>query len=136
MQSIYNYVVTTDTQMEYLISLRDYSSVSHTSEFLTNEIFRIIEQLGSDKFAAIVTDNASNCQSARQKIQQMYSHIWDVRCAAHAINLIASDLVKVKPIKNFISECGKINQYFDTSHGNNALLRQGFANIKIKGGRL
>ena len=46
--------------MEYLIGLRDYSSDSHTSKFLTNEISDIIEQLGSDKFAAVVTDNASN----------------------------------------------------------------------------
>jgi len=68
MESIYNYIITTDTRMEYLISLCDYSSDSHTSKFLTNEISDIIEQLDSDKFAAIVTDNASNCQVARQNI--------------------------------------------------------------------
>ena len=136
MESIYNYIVTTDTRMEYLIGLRDYSSDSHTSEFLTNEISNIIEQLGSDKFAAVVTDNASNCRVARQNIQQTYPHIWDVRCAAHAINLIASDLVKLEPIKKFILECGKINRYFDTSHANSSLLKQGFINMKIKGGGL
>ncbi|PKY23310.1 hypothetical protein RhiirB3_387104 [Rhizophagus irregularis] len=67
-----NYIVTTDTRMEYLISLRHYSSDSHTSEFLTHEIPSIIKQLGSDKFAAIVTDNASNCRIARQNIQLTY----------------------------------------------------------------
>jgi hypothetical protein len=122
--------------MEYLIALRDYSSDSHTSEFLTSEISDIIEQLGSDKFAAVVTDNAANCQVARQNILQMYPHIWDVRCAAHAINLIASNLVKLEPIKKFNSECGKIIRYFDMSHANNALLRQEFTNMKIKGGGL
>ena len=136
MESIYNYIVTTDTQMEYLIALRDYSSDSHTSEFLTNEISNIIEQLGSDKMAVIVTDNASNCRVARRNIQQTYPHIWNLRCAAHAINLIASDLVKIEPIKKFISKCGKINHYFNTSHASNALLRQGFTNMKIKGGGL
>ncbi|GBC36080.2 ribonuclease H-like domain-containing protein [Rhizophagus irregularis DAOM 181602=DAOM 197198] len=108
----------------------------HTSEFLTEEISKIIEKLGSDKFAAIVTDNASNCRVARQNIHQTYPHIWNIRCAAHAINLIASDLVKLEPIKKFINECGKINRYFSTSHASNALLRQGFTNMKIKGGGL
>ncbi|CAB5198560.1 unnamed protein product [Rhizophagus irregularis] len=55
---------------------------------------------------------------------------------AHAINLIASDLVKLEPIKKFINECGKINRYFSTSHASNALLRQGFTTMKIKGGGL
>jgi hypothetical protein len=47
--------------MEYLIGLYDYSSESHTGEFLIEEISKIIEKLGSDKFATIVTNNASNC---------------------------------------------------------------------------
>ncbi|CAG8730997.1 41909_t:CDS:2 [Gigaspora margarita] len=59
--------------LEYLIVLKDYSSNSYTGEFLTNEISNIVEKLGSDKFAAIVTDAASNCNLARQKIQQIHS---------------------------------------------------------------
>ncbi|GES97518.1 ribonuclease H-like domain-containing protein [Rhizophagus clarus] len=77
MESIYNYIVITDTRMEYLIGLYDYSSESHTSEFLIEEISKIIEKL-----------------------------------------------VKLKPIKKFINECGKINQYFSTSYVSNALLKQ------------
>jgi len=136
MESVYNYIVTTDCRREFLIDLCDYSLDSHTGEFLTKEISGIIERLGSDKFAAIVTDNAANCRVARQNIQQTYPHIWDVHCAAHAINLIASDLVKLESIKEFISECGKINRYFNMSHANCALLKQGFVNMKIKGGGL
>ncbi|PKY38557.1 hypothetical protein RhiirA4_451566 [Rhizophagus irregularis] len=45
----------------------------------------INEQLASDKFAAIVIDNALNCRIAKQNIQQTYPHIWNVRCASHAI---------------------------------------------------
>ncbi|RIA96965.1 hypothetical protein C1645_814811 [Glomus cerebriforme] len=49
--------------------------------------------------------------------------------------LIIELQVKLKFIKKFISECDKINQYFDTSHTNNTLLRQEFTNIKIKGNK-
>jgi len=34
---------------------------SHIGEFLASEISDIIEKIGLDKFAAVVTDNASNC---------------------------------------------------------------------------
>ncbi|GET58012.1 ribonuclease H-like domain-containing protein [Rhizophagus irregularis DAOM 181602=DAOM 197198] len=103
---------------------------SHTNEFLIKEISSIIEKLGSDKFTTIVTDNTSNCQIARQNIHQMYPHIWNI---PHAINLIVSDLVKLEPIKKFINECGKINQYFSTSYTSNILLKQDFTNMIIKG---
>jgi hypothetical protein len=136
MESIYNYIVTTDTRKEYLVSLKNYSTRSHTGEFLANEISNIIEKLGSDKFAAVVTDAASNCNVARRKIQETYPHIWNVRCAAHAINLIAADLVGLENIKKLINDCGKINRFFKTSHASHSLLTKGFVNMKIKGGGL
>ncbi|PKY23557.1 hypothetical protein RhiirB3_526591 [Rhizophagus irregularis] len=81
----YNYIITTDIRMENLVGLYYYSSDSHTSEFLTEEISSIIEKLGSVKFAAIVIDNASNCRVARhiygiyvvQRMQSIRLHlIW------------------------------------------------------------
>ena len=85
---------------------------SHTGEFLASEISDIIEKIGVDKFSAVVTDNASNCRVARKKVEEKYNHIWDVRCAAHAINLIAADLVKLNNIKELIRNCGKITGFF------------------------
>ena len=74
-KSIYNYIVTTDTWKEYLVSLKNYSTRSHTGEFLANEISNIIEKLGLDKFGAFITNAASNCNIARRKIQETYPHI-------------------------------------------------------------
>ncbi|CAG8822959.1 35297_t:CDS:2 [Gigaspora margarita] len=122
MESNYNYIVTTNTQKEYLIVLKDYSSNSHTDEFLINEISNIVEKLGSDKFAAIVTDMVSNCNLACQKIQQMYPYIWNIRCAAHVVNLIASDL--------------KNQSFFNSSHLSYSLLVKGFTDIKINSSSL
>ncbi|RIB11952.1 hypothetical protein C2G38_2202073 [Gigaspora rosea] len=63
-ESFYNYIATTIDYKEYLIALQNYSSNSHTSEFLAKEISDLVEKVGSEKFAAIVTDNASNCKYA------------------------------------------------------------------------
>ena len=99
---------------------------------LAEEISHIIEQVGSEKFAAIVTDAASSCRIAREKTEEMNPHIWDIRCATHAINLIAADLVKLDNIKQFITNCGKITRFFHTSHQSCSILRQGLIQMKIK----
>ena len=104
---------------------------SHTGEFLTSEISEIVEKIGVDKFAAVVTDNASNCRVARKKVEEKYNHIWDIRCIAHAINLIVADLVKLDDVKNLISNCGKITRFFNNSHKASAILSQGLSNMKI-----
>ncbi|RIA96089.1 hypothetical protein C1645_815928 [Glomus cerebriforme] len=82
MESIYNYIVTTDTRMEYLIGLRDYSSDSHT----------------------IVTDNASNCRAARQNIQQTYPHIWDI-LTEHANSITSNDIAALMEDGSFFFIC-------------------------------
>ncbi|CAG8824512.1 4719_t:CDS:1, partial [Racocetra persica] len=46
---------------EYLWSSKNYSSVSHhTGQFLGEEIINIIEDIGSEKIAMIVSDNVAN----------------------------------------------------------------------------
>jgi len=115
-----------------LVALRNYSGLSHTGDFLAKEISDIIERIGSDKFAAVVTDAAPACRVAREKTEEMYPHIWDIRCAAHSINLIASDLVKITSIKEFISNCGKITKFFHNSHQACFMLREGLQQMKIR----
>ena len=115
-----------------MVGLKNYSGFSHTGNFLANEISDIVEQIGSDKFAAVVTDAAPACRAAREKTEEMYPHIWDIRCAAHSINLIASDLVKIGDIKEFITKCGKITKFFHNSHQACFKLRQGLQQMKIR----
>src|SRR5207247_5863888 len=116
---------------EYLVSLRNYSKESHTGEFLALEISDIIEKIGLDKFAAVVTDNASNCRVAREKIEEKFNHILNIRCIVHAINLIATDLGKIGDIKDFILDCGKITRFFNNSHQGSAILAKGLKIMKI-----
>ncbi|RHZ69728.1 hypothetical protein Glove_279g1 [Diversispora epigaea] len=131
-ESLYNYIISTLSRKEYLIALKNYSSRSQTGEFLTNEISTIVENIGSEKFAAVVTDAGSVCRIARKKTQEMYSHIWNIRCITHSLNLIVTNLVKLDEIKQYISDCGKIIKFFNNSHQANSILRQGHIEMKIK----
>jgi len=125
-------VVTTPGQKEYLVALKNFSQESHTGEMLAKEISNVIEKIGVSKFAAVVTDSAANCKVARRLTSNNYPHIWDIRCAAHAINLIAADLVKRDEVKSFIKQCNTIIQFFHNSHQGNAFLKQGLTNMKIQ----
>jgi len=58
-----------------LIALNNYSANLHIEEFLANEISTIVEKVGSDKFAAVITDAASACHIAREKTEEMYPYI-------------------------------------------------------------
>jgi Protein of unknown function (DUF 659) len=70
---------------------------------LTNKIQEVIEEVGQEKFAAIVSDNASAIAAARQKISELYPHIINIRCIAHFVNLISKDILG--KYNNIINNC-------------------------------
>lgn len=78
---------------EYLYSLRNLSSVSHTTKVLEEEIDRVLTAIGPKKFAAIVSDNAIAIANARKNISEKYPHILNIRCIAHFVNLITKDIL-------------------------------------------
>ncbi|CAG8773209.1 26004_t:CDS:1, partial [Racocetra persica] len=64
-QSIYNYCIITKEHKEYLWSSKNYSSVPyHTGQFLGEEIINVVEDIGPEKIAVIVSDNAANIHVA------------------------------------------------------------------------
>jgi Protein of unknown function (DUF 659) len=93
-KSIWNFVILTPQRKEYLYRLSDLSDNSHTSEFLSETIKDVINSIGSDRFAAVVSDNAANVKRARELIHEEFPSIQNVRCIAHCINLLAGDIVK------------------------------------------
>ena len=91
--SIYNFIIITCNFKEFLYQLRDLSSVKHVAKNLAEEIENVLQKVGPDKFAAVVTDNASNCAAARNIISEKYPFIFNTRCIAHCINLITKDVL-------------------------------------------
>ena len=91
--SIYNFVILTPSNQQYLYYLQDFSSSHHTGEFLASEIKKVIEKIGAKKFSAVVTDNASNVRLAREIISKEYPSILNLRCITHFINLIMKSIL-------------------------------------------
>ncbi|RHZ75498.1 hypothetical protein Glove_213g26 [Diversispora epigaea] len=62
--SIYNYIVTISTRKEYLIKLKNYNIEKQTDIFMAEEIQKIMQNIGIEKFVAIVTDHGANLRVA------------------------------------------------------------------------
>ena len=78
---------------EYLYLLRNLSDVNHTAKVLEEEIDRILLEIGPNKFASVISDNASAIANARKHISEKYPFILNIRCIAHYINLITKDIL-------------------------------------------
>jgi hypothetical protein len=91
--SIYNFIVLTPSNQQYLYCLRDFSSNHHTGEFLASEIEKVLLKIGVDNVGAIVTDNAANVRVACEIITKKHPYILNLRCIAHFINLITKSIL-------------------------------------------
>jgi|SRR3989337_1596718 len=136
-QSIYDYCLITEERKEYLWSSKNYSNIPHhTGIFLGEEIIKIVEDIGPEKLAAIVSDNAPNACAARKILCEKYPHILNIRCIAHCINLITKDLCKHAFVVDTIRKVGTIHQYFTKSHAACQFLKDAVEVLQIKGGGL
>jgi len=77
-----------------LYQLFDVSEHSHTVEYLSSVIEKVVVDVGINQISAIVSDNTSNIKKAREIIHNKFPNIENVQCIAHCINLIACDIVK------------------------------------------
>ncbi len=82
------------------------------SKYLSNMIKDVINSVGKDKFAAVVTDNAANIKKAWEIIHEEFSFIQNVRCIAHYINLLASDIVKHNFSKRLLKKVNTLGSFF------------------------
>ncbi|PKC62249.1 hypothetical protein RhiirA1_465419 [Rhizophagus irregularis] len=107
--------LTLDRQ-EFLHSLKNLSAVSHMADLIKSEILEIIEKIGSEKFVAIVLDNASAVAATRQRISDTYPHIMNIHCIAHFVNLISKDILEHIFPKHILKWCNILSRFFKTSH--------------------
>ncbi|PKY30949.1 hypothetical protein RhiirB3_487798 [Rhizophagus irregularis] len=118
---------------KYLWCLKDLSSENHTGEFSAKTIEEIIDEIGPANFSAIVTDSGTNIQNAREK----YKNILNMRCMAHAINLISKDICSTSFANRILTKCNTVVTYFNKSHQGGSALREKAILVKVdlKNGR-
>ncbi|CAG4946713.1 unnamed protein product [Parnassius apollo] len=96
----------------------------HTSEYLCQEIEKVMQAYGENKFLVLIGDNARNIQKAFQLIKLKYPHVVPLGCCAHVLNLLCQDIIKVQEITLFIMQVITIIKYFKKSQRLTSLLRK------------
>lgn len=112
------------------------SEERHTAEYLAKIIEDVVNGIGVDRISAIISDNASNVRNARKIIQEKFPRIENVRCVAHAINLIACDIVKEKFGDRLLRYVNILASFFKNSHQAGSKLSQLIKEKEIHGGGL
>ena len=134
-QSLYAFVIMTPDRKEIIHCIKDLSANSHTANFLADQLNEVITDVGAENFAAVVSDHASACAAAKKIISTRYKHILPIRCIAHHVNLVSTDICKTSFAKDVISKCQKIVKYFKQSHQAGEELHSKITN-EIKGSGL
>jgi hypothetical protein len=96
----------------------------------------IVDSIGPNKISSVVSDNAATMVKAKQLVNNKYNHIIPIRCIAHHVNLLTTDVMKHEYSKELIMKCMKIIKFFRHSHQANALLSKELEAVLIKGGGL
>ena len=133
-QSLYAFIIITKDRKEYLHSVQNLSKHSHTGRFLADKIIEVIEEVGAERVAGIVSDNASTMVLAKRLVSERFEHIMPIRCIAHHINLLTTDICKLEFAQLTLKKCMKLVHYFKASHRAGETLRDEIVNNMVSGG--
>ena len=114
----------TSKKKQYIYTLVDESSNPHTGSFNTTKIENVLISVGLNKFIAIVSDAEPAMQKARQLISEKYPNILSIRCMAHHLNLITTDIIKLDFSKNTFKKCQAIISFFKVLYHSGAALEE------------
>ena len=116
--------------------MKDESSNAHTGSFNAAEIEKVLTSIGPKKFVAVVSDAESAMQMARRLVSEKYPNILSIRCMAHHVNLITTDIIKLDFAKDIFKKCQTIVTFFKTSYRAGAALQDDIIQSMIEGGGL
>ena len=72
---------------------------SHTGEYIAEKISDVIQEVKEEcgkTTIAVVTDNTSNMKKSWRLLEDKYPDLTCYGCAAHSLNLVLSDLLKLE----------------------------------------
>ncbi|CAG8776803.1 15142_t:CDS:1, partial [Racocetra fulgida] len=64
-QSIYAFVIITNERKQYIYSLQDFSKFFHTASFNSEKMIEVLENVGPEKFTAIISNAESSMVAAK-----------------------------------------------------------------------
>ena len=98
-----------------------------TSQQIFKDIETIIEEVGSDKICAVVTDNCSSMRGAWKLIETKYPNIFANGCAAHVMNLLVKDIFSIRNNMDALDQAKNISKFIK----NHQIVLNKFKNLQL-----
>ena len=92
---------------------------SHTGEYIADEVLKVIEKIKREcgkMVIGVVTDNASNMKKAWRLIEEKFPAKTCYGCAAHGLNLIFCDIMKLETCKKMMEQAKDVIKDFKHKH--------------------
>ncbi|PKY34622.1 hypothetical protein RhiirB3_499344 [Rhizophagus irregularis] len=102
-------------------------------EYIAKKIEDVINRVGVSKFSAIVSDNSSNVQKARELIEKIFLNIMNVRYMSHYINLMSCDIIQHPFTDKLLKKVNILATFFRNNARASAKFCELLNTINIKG---
>lgn len=113
-ESIMNIIVFTPKPFFY--TFIDTKTHRHTADYVCETVSEILEQLGSQKFFAIISDNAANMVRCGRLLKEKYVNITWIGCIAHTLNLLVGDVIKIDSVRVIFQFVVELVKHVNKSH--------------------
>lgn len=107
-------VMAADTEEQHYIDNLSLDGQRHTSK---NLLAAFVELMGDRiyKIKAIVTDNENKMVCFRKELCDQFSHILNLRCVLHTLNLVCQDVVQSQQINKTVQSINAVVVFFSNS---------------------
>ncbi|XP_075495987.1 uncharacterized protein LOC142533194 [Primulina tabacum] len=109
-RTLINFLVNGPRRTVFIESV-DGSSYSHTGAKLFDLFDKYVQQIGAKNVVQIVSDSASANVLAGRHLEAQYLHLYWSPCAAHCLDLMLEDFVKLPHLKKVYERAMMINGY-------------------------
>lgn len=113
-ESIVNFIVTTPEPVFYKSITTEKNR--HTGVYMAEVMTTVLEEVGPNRFLAIVTDNASNMKKAWDELKKLYPHLSCYGCIAHGLQLLLTDIGKLDTVKDIVTKLKMVMKEIRNSH--------------------
>lgn len=113
---IVNFCIKAPNHKPFFHSAISTSGISQNAQAVADSIILVIEQLGSEKFSCVVTDNAAVMKAAWKIIEAKFPHITAMGCAAHGLNLLIKDILDTSDYAKTMKNAEKIIKFVMNHH--------------------
>lgn len=110
---IVNFIVQIVGEKPFFYKSVDTSQTKQTSQNVADLIVATAKELGTDKWTALLLDNANSMQAAADIIEKDYPTVFCNGCCAHGLNLFIKNLCKRNEIKEILDNCNDIIKTID-----------------------